>query len=50
MAQTQDIFALVGKRMCAAPRHGNRAVDYDVPRIADLIRQIDRALLERRAA
>ena len=50
MAQKQDIFALVGKRMCASPRHGDLAAGYDVPPIADLIRRIDRALLERRAA
>ena len=60
MAQKQDIFALVGKRMCASPRHGDLAAGYDVPGdlaagydvppIADLIRRIDRALLERRAA
>ena len=50
MAHKQDIFALVGKRMCASPRHGDLAADYDVPPIADLIRRIDHALLERRAA
>jgi len=52
MAQKQDIFALVGKRMCASPRHRdlNVNVDYDMPPIADLIRRIDQALLERRAA
>ena len=50
MAQKQDIFALVGKRMCASPRHGNLATGYAVPPIADLIRRIDRALMERRAA
>ncbi|BCA61165.1 hypothetical protein HMP09_0399 [Sphingomonas sp. HMP9] len=52
MAQKQDIFALVGKRMCASPRHRDLDVnvDYDMPPIADLIQRIDKALLERRAA
>jgi len=50
MARKQDIFALVGKRMCASPRHGNLDADHDLPPIADLIRRIDRALLDRRAA
>ncbi|MES2421436.1 MAG: hypothetical protein V4595_09065 [Pseudomonadota bacterium] len=50
MARKQDIFALVRKRMCASPQHGDLAADYDVPPIADLIRRIDHALLERRAA
>jgi hypothetical protein len=45
MVRKQDIFALVGKRMCASPRHGNLTPDYDRPQIADLIRRIDRALL-----
>ncbi|MES3152503.1 hypothetical protein [Sphingomonas faeni] len=49
MAQTQDIFALVGKRMRAAPRPRDPVATYDQPRIANLIRRIDRALLERRA-
>jgi hypothetical protein len=50
MVRKQDIFALVGKQMCASPRHGNLTPAYDRPQIADLIRRIDRALLERRAA
>jgi hypothetical protein len=50
LAHRQDIFALIGKQMCASPRHGNLTPAYDRPQIADLIRRIDRALLERRAA
>lgn len=51
MAQTQDIFALVGKRMSASPRlHDTASTHFDRPQIADLIRRIDRALLDRRAA
>ena len=50
MAQKQDIFALVGKRMCASSIHRDSAMQYDRPQIADLIRRIDRALLDRRAA
>lgn len=47
MARRQDIFTLVGKRM-DAPR--NSRSDYEAPPLADLVRRIDRALLERRAA
>ncbi len=50
MARKQDSFTLVGKRMCASPCRPDQAADYDRPQIADLIRRIDRALLERRAA
>ena len=50
MAYKQDIFALVGKRMCASPSRHDLTASYDRPQIADLIRRIDRALLDRRAA
>lgn len=51
MARKQDSFALIGRRMAmgSADRHG-RASASDMPPIADLIRRIERALLERRAA
>lgn len=51
MASTQDVFTLVGKRMRAAryePCHRARAAE--MPPIAELIRRIDRALHDRRAA
>lgn len=51
MARKQDVFTLLGKRMQVdQPSHRGRRGDGDMPQIADLIRQIDRALLERRAA
>ncbi|WP_158637970.1 hypothetical protein [Sphingomonas ginsenosidivorax] len=47
MARRQDIFTLVGKRMDApCATRGS----YEAPPLADLVRRIDRALLERRAA
>lgn len=50
MPREQDIFTLVGKRMCASARHREPMARYDEPQIADLIRRIDRAVRERRAA
>ena len=51
MAHKQDVFTLLGKRMqIDQPAHRGRRGDSDMPPIADLIRRIDRALLNRRAA
>lgn len=51
MARKQDVFTLIGKRLqIDQPSHRGRRGDVDMPPIADLIRRIDRALLERRAA
>ena len=49
MAQPQDVFALVGRRMSASPNPRNPTTRYDQPQIASLIRRIDHVLLERRA-
>ena len=51
MARKQDVFTLLGKRMqIDQPSLRGRRGDSDMPPIADLIRRIDRALVERRAA
>ncbi|MGA1800134.1 hypothetical protein VH567_15290 [Sphingomonas sp. 4RDLI-65] len=51
MARKQDVFTLVGERMHRAPGDAGPRITYaDMPPIADLIRRIDRALMERRAA
>ena len=51
MAHKQDVVTLLGKRMqIDQPSLRGRRGDSDMPPIADLIRRIDRALLERRAA
>ena len=51
MAHEQDVFTLLGRRMqIDRPAHRGQRGDSDMPPIADLIRRIDRALLERCAA
>ncbi|MGU3390694.1 hypothetical protein [Sphingomonas sp. M1A8_2b] len=47
MASKQDVFTLVGKRMRGTP---SAPCNVDMPPIAELVRRIDRALRERRAA
>lgn len=51
MARQQDIFTLVGNRMRAgSTRHAAATTEFERPLIADLIRRIDRAIEQRRAA
>ncbi|HXH15256.1 MAG TPA: hypothetical protein VNJ10_03895 [Sphingomonas sp.] len=51
MPQHQDIFALLGRPMRIAPHDASRRpAGTDMPPIAELIRRIDCALLDRRAA
>ena len=51
MASTQDVFTLVGKRMHGTPGDPcQRGRNVDMPPIAELVRRIDHALRERRAA